>query len=147
MPLRSLALGVAGIADAVELPAGPDGPLPFPVEHKLGGPKDHRADEVQLCAQALCLEEMFGVPVPKGALFYGRTRRRQEVDFDEGLRALTRATIGEVKALLADGRTPPPRYEPRRCDACSLKELCHPKALARPRPVGAWLARLVEEKG
>lgn len=148
MPLRSAALGLAGVADVVELRAGPGRALvPFPVEHKRGRPKAHRADEVQLCAQALCLEEMLGVPVPAGALFYGRTRRRQEVAFDEALRDLTRRTAAGVRAMLEAGRTPAARYEPARCDACSLLELCRPKALERPRPVRAWLARLVEEEG
>ena len=72
--IRSLALGVSGKADAVELRGQP--PTPFPVEYKRGKPKAHRADEVQLCAQAICLEEAFGTPVPQGALFYGETRRR-----------------------------------------------------------------------
>lgn len=146
MPLRSGVLGVAGVADAVELHDAPGGPVPFPVEHKRGRPKAHRADEVQLCAQAICLEEMLGVPVPAGALFYGQTRRRQEVAFDTELRALTARIAGEVRALLAAGRTPSARYEPRRCDACSLLELCRPKALEKPRRVVAWLDRLVEEE-
>jgi CRISPR-associated exonuclease Cas4 len=111
MPLRSTTLGVTSVADAVELHDTAGGLVPFPVEHKLGRPKAHRADEVQLCAQALCLEEMLGVPVPAGALFYGRTRRRQDVAFDEELRALTRRVADEVRALLAAGCTPPPRYE------------------------------------
>lgn len=148
MPLRSAALGLAGVADVVELRVdGKGGVVPFPVEHKRGQPKAHRADEVQLCAQALCLEEMLGVPVPTGALFYGRTRRRQEVAFDGQLRDLTRRVAAEVRAMLASGRTPAARYDAARCDSCSLQELCRPKALQRPRPVGAWLARLVEEKG
>jgi CRISPR-associated exonuclease Cas4 len=145
MPLRSTALGLAGIADAVELHETSKGLVPFPVEHKLGRPKPHRADEVQLCAQGLCLEEMLGVSVPAGALFYGRTRRRQEVAFDQDLQALTRQVAGEVRAMLGAGRTPAATYEPKRCDACSLKELCQPQALERPRRVSAWLARLIEE--
>jgi CRISPR-associated exonuclease Cas4 len=147
MPLRSQTLGIAGVADAVELHATAAGTVPFPVEHKLGRPKAHRADEVQLCAQALCLEEMLGVPVPAGALFYGRTRRRQEVAFDADLRALTMRVSEEVHALLAAGTTPPPRYEPGRCDACSLIELCRPKSFERPRRVAAWLAGMIEEEG
>ncbi|MEK0082679.1 CRISPR-associated protein Cas4 [Benzoatithermus flavus] len=146
MPLRSHALGIAGVADAVELHATPTGVVPFPVEHKLGRPKPHRADAVQLCAQGLCLEEMFAVPVPAGALFYGRTRRRQDVAFDADLRVLTRRTIENVRSLLAAGITPSPHYDPKRCDACSLVELCRPKSFERPRKVAAWLARLVEEK-
>ena len=100
--MRSTALGVAGVADAVELHDGSGGAVPFPVEHKRGRPKAHRADEVQLCAQAICLEEMLGVPVPAGALFYGQTRRRQEVAFDAELRALT----ASVLVAGADGAGP-----------------------------------------
>ncbi len=147
MPLRSAGLGLVGVADLVELHDTAAGTVPFPVEHKLGRPKAHRADEVQLCAQGLCLEEMQGVPVPAGALFYGRTRRRQDVAFDAELRALTRRVADETRALLASARTPAAVYEPRRCDGCSLVELCRPKALERPRRVAAWLARMVEEDG
>lgn len=146
MPLRSAVLGLAGVADLVELHDAPAGTVPFPVEHKLGRPKAHRADEVQLCAQGLCLEEMFGTPVPAGALFYGRTRRRQDVAFDAELRALTRRVADDTRALLASGRTPAAVYAAGRCDSCSLLELCRPKALERPRRVAAWLARLVEEE-
>lgn len=147
MPLRSRALGIVGVADAVELHETAAGLAPFPVEHKLSRPKAHRADEVQLCAQGLCLEEMLAVPVPAGALFYGRSRRRQDVAFDAELRALTVRVAAEVRAMLMAGRTPAARYEPRRCDSCSLLELCRPKALERPRRVEAWLARLIEEDG
>ena len=146
MPLRSHALGVTGVADAVELHDTETGPVPFPVEHKRGRPKAHRADEVQLCAQAICLEEMLAVPVPAGTLFYGQTRRRQDVAFDAELKALTARVAGEVRAMLAAGRTPTAVYEPARCDACSLLELCRPKALERPRRVAAWLDRLIEEE-
>jgi len=76
LPLACYRLNIAGVADVVEFHAGPDGEIAFPIEYKRGKPKLHRADEVQLCAQALCLEEMTGRPVPEGALFYGETRRR-----------------------------------------------------------------------
>ena len=76
LPLASRRLGLAGVADIVEFHRAGDGETPYPVEYKRGKPKLHRADEVQLCAQALCLEEMTGRPVPEGALFYGETRRR-----------------------------------------------------------------------
>src|SRR5690606_13922741 len=94
LPLRSFRLGLAGRADAVELHRPPPGDAsgawrPFPVEYKRGQPKTHRADEIQLCAQALCLEEMLATDVPAGALFYGETRRRQDVAFDAELRRLT----------------------------------------------------------
>ncbi len=145
MPIRSRALGVAGIADVVELTRAGERWRPYPIEYKRGRPKAHRADEVQLCAQALCLEEMFSDRVPEGALFYGKTRRRQAVAFDDELRALTRRIAEETRALIAGGRTPAPIYEAKRCDACSLKELCQPKRLERAGSVGAWLHRRIEE--
>jgi CRISPR-associated endonuclease/helicase Cas3 len=147
MPVRSRALGVAGIADVVELTRAGNGWLPYPIEYKRGRPKAHRADEVQLCAQALCLEEMFSAVVPEGALFYGKVRRRMRVAFDEKLRALTYAAAAETRAMLAAGRTPVPIYEAKRCDSCSLKEHCQPKRLACPGPVAAWLRRRIEETG
>jgi CRISPR-associated exonuclease Cas4 len=91
MPLRSDRLGVVGIADVVELHRAAEGDWrPFPVEHKRGRPKAHRADEVQLCAQSMALEEMFAVEIAEGALFYGQSRRRTPVAFDLTLRALTK---------------------------------------------------------
>jgi CRISPR-associated exonuclease Cas4 len=98
---------------------------PFPVEYKRGKPKSHRADEVQLCAQAMCLEEMLGAPVPAGALFYGATRRRLDVALDLELRALTEATCARLHHLIAALRTPHAAREPK-CDACSLLQLCLP---------------------
>lgn len=137
LALRSLALGVAGRADAVELRGRPA--IPYPVEYKRGRPKAHRADEVQLCAQALCLEEMFGVPVPEGALFYGETRRRVGVAFDAPLRVLTAEVAAAARAMFASGTTPPPRRMPG-CRRCSLEELCQPGRLEKPPPIARWLA-------
>jgi CRISPR-associated exonuclease Cas4 len=142
IPLRSFRLGLSGKTDLVEfhrLSAGEAGALlsghpgswrPFPVEYKRGKPKTHRADEVQLCAQALCLEEMLGAEVPAGALFYGQTRRRQEIPFDSLLRELTEATAARLHGLISSGITPPPVREPK-CDRCSLLEVCMPAAPAR----------------
>jgi CRISPR-associated exonuclease Cas4 len=144
MPIRSRALGVAGVADVVELTRAGRGWRPYPIEYKRGRPKAHRADEVQLCAQALCLEEMFSTAVPEGALFYGKVRRRHVVAFDDELRDLTRAVAAATWALLGAGRTPPPVYEKKRCDTCSLKGLCQPKRLQRPGPVAAWLRARIE---
>lgn len=140
--LRCDRLGLAGIADVVEFHM--PGNRPFPVEYKRGRPKAHRADEVQLCAQALCLEEMFGVPVPAGALFYGETRRRTDVTFDAPLRDLTEATAHAVRAMIAEGRTPPADYAPRKCDTCSVAEICQPRRLTRPPPVADWLRRQID---
>lgn len=135
--LRSLALGVIGKADAVEYRGQP--PQPFPVEYKRGKAKAHRADEVQLCAQAICLEEMFGSPVPEGALFYGATRRRVAVPFDAELRALTARVAQEARGNIAALRTPPPVHGPA-CKRCSLLDLCQPARLERPPGVADWLA-------
>src|SRR4051812_22950046 len=109
LSLRSLTLGVAGRADAVEFVPDKSPPRPYPVEYRRGKPKAHRADEVQLCAQTICLEEMFGLAVPEGALFYGETRRRQPVRFDDALRVLTAETAAAARAMIAAGRTPPLR--------------------------------------
>lgn len=140
--LRSVALGVSGVADAVEFSGTPA--RPFPVEYKRGKPKAHRADEVQLCAQAICLEEMLGHAVPEGALFYGETRRRTPVRFDAALRALTAAVAAEARAMIAAARTPAPVKIPG-CRRCSMEPLCWPARLERPGPVAGWLAAQIEE--
>lgn len=144
LALRSLALGVAGRADAVEFHGRP--PRPFPVEYKRGKPKAHRADEVQLCAQAICLEEMFGTEVPEGALFYGETRRRLAVRFDAELRALTARVAMEVRSIVAAGRTPPPVHGPH-CRRCSMESLCRPARLERAPEVARWLAAQLADRG
>lgn len=131
LPLACERLNLVGIADLVEFHAGPDGETPFPVEFKRGKPKKHRADEVQLCAQGLCLEEMTGQGVPAGALFYGETRRRVDVAFDAALRRLTEETALALAAVLQSGETPGPTPHKSRCRACSLLELCRPQAVQR----------------
>lgn len=146
MPLVSRRLGVSGIADLVEMHKSDDGRWqPFPVEYKRGKPKSHRADEVQLCAQAIALEEMFGVELTEGALFYGGTRRRVGVSLDDGLRQLTAEVAASTRTLLALGSTPPAVYDKRKCNACSLVDLCQPKRLSRSTPASQWLARQIAE--
>jgi CRISPR-associated exonuclease Cas4 len=142
LAIRSLALGVVGRADVVEFSGKP--PRPFPVEYKRGKPKAHRADEVQLCAQAICLEEMCGGEVPKGALFYGVTRRRLEVSFDAGLRALTARVAREARANITASRTPPPVFTPA-CRHCSLIDLCQPARLEKSPKIARWLAAQLAE--
>jgi len=142
LALRSLALGVSGLADVVEFSGRP--PRPFPVEYKRGKPKAHRADEVQLCAQAICLEEMFGGEVPEGALFYGMTRRRLTVAFDAALRGLTADTAAAARANIAAGRTPPPVRMPA-CRRCSLEILCQPARLEKPPQIARWLAAQIAD--
>lgn len=112
----------------------------LPVEYKRGKPKAHRADEVQLCAQAMCLEEMLGVAISNGALFYGEKRRRTDVLFDDDLRTLVKATLEEVRACFASGKTPLAEYNARRCDACSLIDECQPHALRFKKGAAAWFS-------
>lgn len=145
MPLLNLQLGITGKADVVEFQPADEGERAFPVEYKRGRPKAHRADAVQLCAQALCLEAMLDRAVEAGALFYGQTRRRKDVVFDAELRDLTRRTIAETHAMLASGITPSARYESRRCDACSLIDLCQPRLLGR-RSVQGWLQKQLDDE-
>ncbi|HYU34929.1 MAG TPA: CRISPR-associated protein Cas4 [Thermoanaerobaculia bacterium] len=130
LPLRSLRLGLSGRSDVVEFHRVGEGVWrPFPIEYKRGKPKSHRADEVQLCAQALCLEEMLDVAVPAGALFYGQTRHRLEVTFDTELRRLTEDAAARLHRLIAGGVTPTAVREPK-CDQCSLLDICMPAAPA-----------------
>lgn len=129
--VRSLRLGLVGQCDVVEF--FPDGRV-VPVEYKRGKPKAHRADEVQLCAQAICLEEMLELGsggILAGQLFYGKNRRRADVLFNAELRALVADTALYVRECLAGKVTPKAEYEMRRCDACSLIELCQPKLINR----------------
>jgi len=144
MPLSHRGLRLVGVADAVEFHREGGEERAFPVEYKRGRPKPHRADEIQLCAQALCLEDMLGKDVPVGALFYGKTRRRKEIAFDAALRALTGETVRDVQTMLASGRTPHATYESKRCDACSLIDLCQPRWLAQGEGVDAWLRTQLE---
>jgi CRISPR-associated exonuclease Cas4 len=136
LPLRSDRLGLAGKADVVEfrLEAAPDGGViwrPFPVEYKRGRPKAGGADEVQICAQAICLEEMLGLEVPRGALFYGKTRRRKAVEFTPALRSRVEAAARRCHELF-DARVTPRVARHKGCDHCSLLELCLPAVTGPP---------------
>lgn len=148
----SPSLGVSGACDVVEFRADENGaPLagrsglwqPYPVEYKRGAPKQTDADRLQLCGQALCLEEMLCYAIPAGALFYGETRRREEVSFTEELRAAVRAMLGEMHDLARRGYTP--KVKPgRHCNACSLKDGCLP-ALLRKTSARGYIRGRVEE--
>jgi CRISPR-associated exonuclease Cas4 len=144
LPLRSLELGITGKADVVEFRRQGGLWHPFPVEYKRGRPKTHDADKIQLCAQALCLEEMLGLPVPEGALFYGKTRRRLAVPLDAALRTATEQTARAVHALMQSGITPPPVAD-ERCGACSLAEQCLPQPLSRKNAASRYLRSLQEQ--
>jgi CRISPR-associated exonuclease Cas4 len=148
--LRSLELGLVGQADVVEfheeasggaaIPALDGRYRPFPVEYKRGKAKVDVCDEVQLCAQAMCLEEMLGTSIPRGALFYGRPRRRQEVEFTESLRQQTRETAGKLHELLRSGRTPAAAYE-KKCESCSLLERCLPRITGVKKNIRHYLSQ------
>ncbi|MBU4143128.1 CRISPR-associated protein Cas4 [Patescibacteria group bacterium] len=143
--LRSLRLGLIGKADVVEFHRQSDGSWrPFPVEYKRGKPKADDCDKVQLCAQAICLEEMLSVAIPEGALFYGQTRHRLDVAFDEDLLRKTEEAARKAHDLVASGRTPPPVYE-KRCESCSLLTECLPKTIQKRRSVKNYLTRMLEE--
>lgn len=144
VPLRSLELGLSGVADVVEFHEGKDGEVVFPVEYKLGQPKADACDTVQLCAQALCLEEMLSRPIAAGAVFYGRTRRRLSVAFDTELREATRAVCADLHAFIRAGRTPEARFD-KRCRACSLEATCLPRVCQGKRSVRAYLRDAVED--
>lgn len=145
MPLVSYTLGVYGVADVVEFHAVPDAAdamylenctvklprrggrwKPYPVEYKRGKPMPDDCDLVQLCAQALALEEMLNVRVEEGALFYGERERRVPVSFSADLRRRVDQLLDEMHVQFEKGATPPPRYAPR-CKSCSLIELCMPR--------------------
>ncbi|HID28486.1 MAG TPA: CRISPR-associated protein Cas4 [Desulfobacterales bacterium] len=151
MPLRSLRLGLVGKADVVEFhrkPASRNAKSrewqPFPVEHKRGKPKADNCDKVQLCGQALCLEEMLGVEIPCGALFYGKTRRRRDVDFDHALRQETESAAKRLHALIESGQTPNPVHTPK-CKSCSLLNACLPKTIEKRHSVKEYLSGAMQK--
>ena len=123
--LQSLRVGLVGQADVVEFRRENGDWTPFPVEYKRGKPKPDHCDAVQLCAQAICLEEMTGKEVPEGALFYGKTRRRQDVRFGEELRDETKRIACNVRSIV-ERQEVPAGEEEKRCRSCSLVDLCRP---------------------
>ncbi|MFZ2956899.1 MAG: CRISPR-associated protein Cas4 [Candidatus Ozemobacteraceae bacterium] len=156
--IRSLRLGLIGRCDVVEFhamseaaPVAPKLPLlgtacgklppgwrPYPVEYKRGRPKVDHCDDLQLCAQALCLEEMLGCAIPEGAPYYGTPRRRSVVSFDDALRNETADVAKRLHQLVAAGCTPPVEAGPK-CRNCSLKEACQPGLLSHQQGVEPYL--------
>lgn len=148
--LRSFRLGLVGIADVCEFrPADEDRGveldglvghwIPFPVEYKRGKPRQGRCDEIQLCAQALCVEEMLDCQVPEGAFFYGKPRRRFAVEFNDELRQLTEQTALRLHELTELGKVPDARYSAR-CRNCSLLQQCQPRTVGRGKSARRYLA-------
>lgn len=126
MPLFADSIGLVGKADIVEFWPGPQGDVPLPVDYKLGKRRRWDNDDAQLCAQALCLEEMLGVAVPEGAIYHVKTRRRRKVIFTPQLRQLTLRTVDSVRKLLTD-ETLPSAVRKLQCGGCSLRDLCLPE--------------------
>ena len=146
LPVKSAKLGMSGICDVVEFHKSEEGVSlasyeglwqPYPVEYKKGLPKLNEADEMQLCGQAICLEEMLLCRIPGGSLFYGENRRREPVEFTEELRCKVYDMAKEMHVLWDKGYTP--RVKPQKgCNACSLKEICVPR-LGRVKSVSAYI--------
>ncbi len=126
LPVWSERLGLIGKCDIVEF--YPDGRI-YPVEYKHGKKRAKTHDDIQLAAQAICLEEMTGKPVTHGAIYHHTSRRRREVVITDSLRQLVVETVAAIRTLLASGSLPPPVNDTR-CKECSLKEICQPEALA-----------------
>lgn len=137
--IRSFTLGVTGQADVVEY--HPD--RVRPVEYKRGREKKDNWDRVQLCAQALCLEEMLSVDILEGDLFYGKIRRRRTVRFDDSLREQTRQAAERFHDMIRSGKTPPPTPTAA-CKTCSFVETCLPRAMGKRRSVHDYLNRILK---
>jgi CRISPR-associated exonuclease Cas4 len=131
LPLYSRRLGLSGKADIVEFLRGPVGPeWPCPVDYKRGPRRHWDNDDAQLCAQALCLEEMLGVDVPRGAIFHAASKRRREVEFTPQLRDATVQAVRRLHELVRKARIPPAVLMPK-CEGCSLKGICLPELSQR----------------
>ena len=153
MRVQSERLGISGICDVVEFTRSPDGIAlagregryqVHPVEYKKGAPKEHQADELQLCAQAMCLEEMLLCRIDEGSLFYGEPRRRTRVTFSPELRAQAEQMLGEIHQMDERGHTPRVKRH-KGCSACSLKEICLP-GMDRVPAASAYLRAHVQEE-
>lgn len=127
LPVWSDRLGLIGKCDVVEF--HPDGHI-YPVEYKHGKKRPQTHDDLQLAAQAMCLEEMFGKPVTSGAIYHHTSRRRREVNITSALRVLVEETVAAIRAMLVSGKLPPPVNDAR-CKECSLNEICQPQAMTR----------------
>ncbi len=137
LPLWSKRLGLIGKADVVEF----HGVIPYPVEYKHGSKREREHDDLQLCAQAICLEEMAGKAVPKGAIFYHSSRRRREVAFTDALRTDVEAATDAIRTMMKEQNLPPPVNDSR-CRHCSLKDSCMPAVVGEKARAAALLRSL-----
>ena len=144
LPLWSQRLGLTGKADVVEF----HGTVPYPVEYKLGKQRKWQYEAIQVCAQALCLEEMIGCPVPRGAIYYCSSHVRREIVFDTQLRE-TVVLVAEAVRTMLKSMALPPAVNDQRCEKCSLIESCLPGIVAKPGRLQFYRAGLfaVEESG
>jgi CRISPR-associated exonuclease Cas4 len=139
LPLWNHRLGLIGKSDVVEF----HGETPYPVEYKSGKLRKFENDDLQLCAQAICLEEMTGKEVPRGAIFHHSSQRRREVVFDTALRELVEKTVAAIREMFLSQTIPPPVNDAR-CKHCSLLDLCMPSVLAQRKQFSRLQQRLFE---
>ncbi len=152
VPIASYRLGLSGKCDIVEFTASPDGVKlpgkdglysPAPVEYKRGKEKHDHSDEAQLCAQAMCLEEMLATNIPHGWLYYGQTRHRVEIEFTPELRALVKEMSDEMHTYFSRGYTP--RVKPfKGCRACSLADVCLPELQGKVMAASKYIKQQIE---
>lgn len=140
--VRSLALGLVGKVDVIEHTS--DGAISL-TEYKRGKPKKYAYDEAQLCAQALCVEEMIDKPAVTGAIFYGKTRKKKQVSFTDELRSFTKRSTIALHELLGSGKTPAPEYIAAKCDRCSLFDICLPKKLSEANVVMRYMNKMLAQ--
>jgi len=152
VPIASYRLGLSGICDVVEFTASPEGVklpgrdglyLAAPVEYKRGHEKRDPCDEAQLCAQAVCLEEMLSVTIPRGYLYYGETRHRVEVELTAELRGLVREMSEEMHAYFSRGYTPRVKTS-KACRSCSLADVCLPNLQEKVMPASKYIKQQIE---
>lgn len=143
LPVWSHRLGLTGRCDVVEF--HPDGSV-YPVEYKHGKRKRWINDDLQLAAQAICLEETLSRSVPKGAIYHQQSRRRREVVIDDSLRQAVETVAGEVRQLLASKKLPPPVDDQRRCTECSLRDICQPELACAEDKIVTLRAGLFESE-
>lgn len=153
VPVASYTLGFSGVCDVVEFTESPQGVklpgrqglfLPAPVEYKRGKPKSNAVDEAQLCAQAICLEEMLAVSIPRGYLYYGETRHRVEVELTTELRALVNQMAVEMHAYFQRGYTPRVKTS-KACRSCSLVDICLPALQEKTMPASQYIRQKLEQ--
>jgi len=141
IPIRSLKLGLIGKTDVVEYHHG----IPFPIEYKRGRPKSEPWDGIQLCAQAIRLEEMMNLKISQGALYYGKIKRRVDVEFCADLREKTEKTAAGVHELIIHGVTPTAFFDRNRCPRCSLRVYCLPLEKRMRKSISTYLQKISSE--